>query len=318
MKICITGASGFIGQKLVLALCQQGHTITVLSRSKDRVFPDGTRVIIGDLADENCELDQFLDKCDVFFHCAGELHQLDTMKALHIGGTQRLLQAVYKQNKQRITPLHWVQLSSVGVYGPTQGGANKDRVIMEDSSLAPKGEYEITKAGSDELVIHAAADNVMTYSIVRPSNVYGKNMPNNTLRLLINAVRKGVFFYIGKKGAVAPYIHVDDVVNVLIQCGINQQAKGEVFNVSYDCYLEDMITEIAVELGVSKPWLRLPEVFVRSAVLAMKWAKLPFTKNGINALVSRTKYPTFKLEQRLGIKPNISVASKLDELIVRK
>ena len=38
MNILITGGTGFIGQALAKNLIEQGHAVTVLSRSPDKVF----------------------------------------------------------------------------------------------------------------------------------------------------------------------------------------------------------------------------------------------------------------------------------------
>ena len=97
LKVSITGASGFIGQRLMLALNQQNHSITVLSRKEDRGFPVGVRVIKGDLRSNDCALDQFLNGCDVLFHCAGEVREPKIMREVHVGGTQRLIQALNKK-----------------------------------------------------------------------------------------------------------------------------------------------------------------------------------------------------------------------------
>jgi nucleoside-diphosphate-sugar epimerase len=156
----------------------------------------------------------------------------------------------------------------------------------------------------------------MTCSIVRPSNVFGASMPNPSLRSLGAMVRRGLFFYIGRAGAVATYVHVDDVVATLLCCGTDPRARGETFNLSNDCLLEEMVGGMASAFGVRKPSLRLPEPFVRSGVyLAAKIAPIPLTQARIDALVARTRYPCLKLEQKLGFAPRLSVPDSIGELL---
>lgn len=55
MNILITGATGFIGVKLVSALQAEGHEISVLCRNKakaDKLLPESCHINIGDII--NC------------------------------------------------------------------------------------------------------------------------------------------------------------------------------------------------------------------------------------------------------------------------
>lgn len=301
MQTCVTGASGFIGQCLVEALSRQGHSIRVLTRRSGCVFPDGIQVVRGDLTSPNCPFDQFLVNCEVVFHCAGEIRDVSIMQSLHVDGMQCLLQAVLKEVAQNGQTIHWVQLSSVGAYGLPQGGARMDRIVTEDLHPCPAGEYEITKNRADELVMLASAGGLMTYSIVRPSNVFGARMSNQSLRGLINMVKRGLFFYVGRPGAVAPYVHVDDVVAALMKCAVEPSARGRIYNLSSDCLMEDLIKYVASALGVRPPWLRVPELPMRAAVsLVADWMNIPLTQSRIDALVNRTRYPADRIVSELG------------------
>ncbi len=315
MKIAITGASGFIGRRLVNALSRQGHDVSVLSRRVDHAFPSGIQVVNGDLTAANWPLDRLLEGREVVFHCAGEIRDVAAMKALHVSGTQRLLQAALQEAAEKGHPIHWVQLSSVGVYGSPPEYVNRERVVTEATPPQPVGVYEVTKTQSDALVMRAGETGLVTYSIVRPSNVFGGDMPNPSLRSLGVMVRKRLFFYIGRSGAVATYVHVDDVVDVLQLCGTDHRAQGKVFNISNDCLLEELVEGMASALNVTRPWVRLPESLVRAAALvAAKVARIPLTQQRINVLVRRTRYPYLKLEQELGFTPRISVPNAMGEV----
>jgi nucleoside-diphosphate-sugar epimerase len=314
--VAVTGGSGFIGKKLVESLCRDGFNVTLLSRRDDVSFPQEVKVVKGDLTTEDCPLVQFLEGCETVFHCAGELGNEVAMRPLHVDGTRRLLQAVQTSAKQTGKVIHWIQLSSVGAYGPTQSRADSERIVTEETQVNPCGEYEVTKTLSDEMVIQAGKDGYITYSIVRPSNVFGAGMPNQSLRQLAKMVQKGLFFYIGRPGAVATYVHVDDVVEVLQCCGMNDCAKGEVFNVSNDCTIEEMISGMATALAVAVPRLRLPEALVRAAIhVVSKVVKVPLTQERVNALMARTRYPYSKLEQELGFVPRNPVPRMIEEVV---
>ena len=159
LTVCVTGASGFIGRRLVERLCGLGFSVRVITRRTDHPWPVGVEVLQGDLADPHCPVTRLVKDCNIVFHCAGEIRNVSTMRALHVEGTRRLLKIACNEAKRNGKPLHWVQLSSVGVYGPPLGAANAERVVTEDSPMNPVGEYELTKLLADEeaKLIHLAA-----------------------------------------------------------------------------------------------------------------------------------------------------------------
>jgi len=229
MDVAITGGTGFIGRALVLRHIASGDTVRVLSRrpSNQTQFSDPVRVYSGDLSSE-CDpalLLDFVQGADVVYHCAGEIAHESRMRSLHVGGTQRLIQAASGEIG------HWVQLSSVGAYGPYRDGA-----VTEETPLRPVGLYETTKVESDQAVQQAARQGAFSCTILRPSTVFGAGMRNQSLRQMTVMINRGFFFFIGRKGASANYIAADNVVEALVRCGCMPQAKGRIYNLS-DCLL---------------------------------------------------------------------------------
>jgi nucleoside-diphosphate-sugar epimerase len=97
---------------------------------------------------------------------------------------------------------------------------------------------------------------------------------------------------------------------------MDQRATGQVYNVSNDCALEEMISGMASALNVASPKLRLPEQLVRMVVkVVSSVTQFPLTQERIDALVSRTRYPSSKLERELGFVPNITVSSAIGEIV---
>src|SRR5260370_13194421 len=121
MIAAVTGGTGFVGTALINRLLRAGtfSEIRVLTR-RGRVQP-GARVFRGDLLTD--PLHAFVEGADVVFHCAGELRREEAMRALHVDGTRRLVEAA----RGRVP--RWVQLSSVGAYGR----AVRDGLIDETS-----------------------------------------------------------------------------------------------------------------------------------------------------------------------------------------
>lgn len=94
MKVCVTGGTGFIGGPLCTALLDPGHTVSMLSRKGSTSHPE-LKVVAGDLLVED-ELLEFVEDCDILYHCAGEVENTDCM---YTRGTANLLSAVIKKYK---------------------------------------------------------------------------------------------------------------------------------------------------------------------------------------------------------------------------
>ena len=316
MQVCVTGANGFIGRYLVGALSHQGHSVRVLTRREGNIFPAGVEVVNGDLTSSDCPFGQFLFDCEILFHCAGEIHDPNVMRLLHVEGTKRLIQAQLKEHLRTERKMHWVQLSSVGAYGPPIGRPQTDRIVTERTVENPVNEYEITKTISDELVIQASRSGAMTYAVLRPSNVFGTRKTNQSLRRLIEMVRLGLFFYVGQPGAVVTYVHVDDVVSALIVCGVAPRAKGQIYNLSCDCELEVLINHIASLLRVRRPSLRIPGPLVQASISLLSNLLKPLIKiPSLNVLVLRTRYPTKKIEAELGFRFSKPLPAGVEDLV---
>ena len=306
MNVAITGGTGFIGGKLVQLHLKRGDHVRVFSRRSLVVsgLPESAEWFEGDLI--TCDgILPFVDGVDVLYHCAGQLTDENSMRSLHVGGTKALVDA----SSRRIG--HWVQLSSVGVYGPVSFG-----LITEQSPLNPVGEYEVTKAESDELVIDAAREGAFSYSVLRPSNVYGEEMTNQSLFDLISMIERGLFFFVGNKGVSANYIHVDNVVEGLICCGTMQGAKDKIFNLSDHCSMERFVRIISSELGCKYPKLRMPEVMLRvMAGIMGKLPRFPLTVSRVDALTRRSRYSIKSIQKELGYQHVVSMEDGLRRLV---
>ena len=283
MLVAVTGASGFIGKRLVTVLLGKGHKVRILSR-RNRCM-ENVECFCGDLTNPDIQLDTFLDDVDILFHCAGEVVDESQMKSIHVDGTRRLVLAA----QGRIG--RWVQLSSVGAYGYCREG-----VVTETSPEVPLGTYETTKTQSDEIVRNSG----LPFVILRPSNVFGPTMTNQSLFQLVEMIRRGLFFLIGNKKALANYVHVDDVVNAILKCGFHPKAIGNVFNLSQTISIEQMSKAFLQGHGLKSTLHRLPELPLRLVVFLLGWIPgFPLTSPRIDAMTSCCRYDSTKIVEEL-------------------
>lgn len=307
MIVAVTGGTGFIGKKLVARLVERRDTVRLLTRTP-AASEYSSRVEIHEcdlLTAGANQLSAILDGVDVLCHCAGQLTNAQAMRALHVDATRKLVDAA----AGRVA--HWVQLGSVGVYGPVHGGA-----VTEETALNPAGEYEITKTESDRIVIEGASQGGYSYTVLRPSNVFGAGMSNSSLFGMIAMIDHGLFFYIGRPGASANYIHVDNVAEGLIRCATMEAARNRIFNLSDHRTLEQFAGAMAEALGRPAPRLRIPRpvAYLAAATLG-KLPGFPLTLSRVAALTNHASYPISRIQRELDYRNVISMEEGLRELV---
>ena len=307
MIIAITGGTGFIGKRLVYKHLEKGDTVRVLTRQNKKIcgLPDSVLLYHGDLTSNFKELIPFVNNADILYHLAGEINNTKNMYDVHINGTKNLINA----SRDKIG--RWVQLSSVGVYGKNQTGT-----VNENTPINPFNIYEKTKSISDKLVISAGLKNIINFSMLRPSIVFGEAMTNQSLYQLISFIDKGLFFFIGKPGASANYIYIDNVIYGLIKCGKMFEAKGKIYNISDWKPMEEFVSIIAKGLGKKVPKIRIPEKPIRwLAYIGNIFSKLPLSVSRVDAFTNRCVYDTKRIENELNYKHPISMEQGLNRLI---
>jgi nucleoside-diphosphate-sugar epimerase len=311
-RVLLLGANGFIGKRVLERLLANHTLVKIVTRHRMAISDIPYEVIAGDLTDPAFDMGKAIEGCTVIINCAGEIRDESRMHALHVDAISRMITAI-KLTAVESNKIHWVQLSSVGAYGP---GFGKKRVVTEASPANPIGTYEQTKTDADRLLVALEQEQHISYSILRPSNVYGPGMTNSSLRSLAAMVKKNRYVHVGPGTAIATYVHVEDVVDALMLCAFDGRAKNLIFNISNDVRFVDFINAVADRTGSARPRIRVPAWCVRLPVwLATKVINLPITSSRIDALVTQTRYPANRLNEVLGYIPGRSIISHVDDII---
>ena len=304
MLVAITGGSGFVGRRLVEAHLERGDRVRLLSRRRNADLEEMACIVRADITDPEADLRPFVENADILYHCAGELTDERRMHAVHVAGTRRLIKAATGQIGR------WVQLSSVGAYGPRRNG-----IVSENAREMPVGTYERTKTENDVLVATAAASGAFEHVLLRPSIIYGPGMPNQSLFQLISMIERGLFFYIGPPGAVVNYVHVQDVVSALMNCAIRAEARGQTYILSDNCSLEEAIRVIALALERPMPSLRVPHgVALLAARIFGCIPRFPLTESRVRALTQRVVYDGSRIERDLGYRHQLTLECGFREM----
>jgi len=296
--ILLTGASGFIGSQLLRYFLDCKFQVRLVTRHPLN-WPDleTLDIFIGDFT-STLDWTPAVLGVHVVVNIAAEIHQPDSMESVNFYGPSRLLAASISAGVGR-----WVQLSSVGAYGSLLNG-----LIDETTKDHPSTIYEMTKSRFDNFLIRATSLSSLEYCILRPSNVYGPNMRNQTLFFLLKLLRLGFFPFIGPPGASANYVHVNDVVQALKLCIQLPQAANQIFIVSCWATIEDMISGLSSGRDTHFFAIRVNILAAVTIARIFTWVPLiPSLPCKVRALTSRTIFSTRKIEDYLGWHQTISV-----------
>jgi len=212
--LLVTGASGFMGSKLVVELARRGHAVRALVRpTSSQRGPVGERItpVVGDITDAG-SLRAAMDGCTGVFHLAARASNWTrdprAFFDVNAGGTHNVVEAAATAGVERV-----VLTSTVVTFGPTPPGV----VANEASPRHSQGFltlYEESKAMAEREALARAAEG-LPLVIVNPTRVYGpgKLTEANSVTLMLHLYDRGRFPFLLAGGRnVGNYALVDDVV----------------------------------------------------------------------------------------------------------
>lgn len=210
MSILITGATGFIGNKLALQLADEGDLIHVLARNQSSSLQHpNIKIFKGDLSDK-VSINQAMKGCKKVYHCAAFAKawtkDIQEIFKTNVDGSVNIMEAALQSGVEKI-----VVTSSCGVTG-----AALDSPTNEDSDrkVPYRSNYELSKKMQED-AIASFVKKGLDVVIVRPSKVYGPGVISSNMSLnatISRFIQKGVAFIPFPYKLKANFSFIDDVV----------------------------------------------------------------------------------------------------------
>ncbi len=240
--VLVTGATGFIGRRLLRRLISVGASVQALVRptSNLQVFRDvrdRLEIRQGDLEDEK-SLKASVRGAEIVFHLAHAVGRTwkETRRAT-VGGTECLLKSARAARVER-----FLHVSSMAVYdfGSMQPGAIVDENAPLEAEPRVRNDYARSKCEVEEVVRRYLRAPGMAVTIVRPGAVYGpEGAPH--LPTTIRVVAGRVAFAIGGGQRPIPLVYVDDLVDALLRMAGSAVAAGKIYNVAADTPVSERV-----------------------------------------------------------------------------
>lgn len=238
MSVLVTGATGFLGQRLVRLLREDGVDVCCLVRPSSDVEPlrrtvgndlwNGVDVRAAELSNEEaCR--EAMTGCTVVYHVAAGLSgSTSTLFLSSVIPTRRVMRAASNAGVQR-----FVLVSSLGVYGTSTMSAGS--LLDEQSPIDPyphlRDPYTYSKVMQERAAQEVSQETGLPLVIVRPGVIIGPGRGVLSARV---GLQLGPLMVRMGGTQTLPYTYVDNCASAIRQAGLADRVDGEVFNVIDD------------------------------------------------------------------------------------
>lgn len=318
-SILVTGASGFIGQRLCRRLQESGVTVHALLR-QPAAGPWSTAFPV-ELGVDPIPAEIFIkQEVDTVFHLAVRAHAISEVagdaaeyRRVNVDGTRVLLEAAMKAGVQRFVYFSSVKaLADPGV-----------QCVDEDWHPAPSADiYGRSKYEAERLVLAAGRASAMHVCCLRPALVYGPGVKGNLLRMM-RAIDAGRFPPVPDTGNRRSLVHVEDLIQAAILAAETQAANGKTYIVTdgRNYSTREMYVMMAAALGRKVPFWTVPAWVLRGAghigdLIGRLWGRrFPVDSEAVARLLGSACYSGKKIAQELGYRPARDFGSALPEMV---
>lgn len=267
MRVLITGASGFVGSRLLTVLCtKDSYEVGAATRRDFFECPASVRVSrVTGLAPDT-DWAEAIRGVEVVVHTAARVHVMNDsfadplaeFRKVNVDGTLNLARQAVAAGVKR-----FVFVSSIKVQGElTLPG----RAFSADDPPAPVDPYGVSKQEAEVGLRRLAVETGIEVVIIRPVLVYGPGVKANFLSMM-RWLDKGVPLPFGAINNRRSLVALDNLVDLIVTCIEHPSAANQTFLVSdgEDLSTTELLRRMAQALGKSPRLLPIPSWVLKNA-----------------------------------------------------
>ncbi len=259
MRTFVTGATGFIGRRLVGALAGKDHELYCIDRRKKCMELQeqyGGKAFVGDITNKETLMESMVG-CEQVVHLASNASfwELDKQKykTINVEGTRNVMEAALELGVSKV-----VHISSALVYGNTP-----DRPFREESPVGPVkySEYARTKY-EGEKVAWDYYKKGLPLVVMYPGSVIGPGDFKGSGRYIYDVIHRKLPA-MSLVDSVHTFVYVDDVVDAIVNALEKEGNQGEKYLVGkYQLSVGEFVELVGQISGVKTPGFRVPDTIV--------------------------------------------------------
>ncbi len=259
MKVAITGATGFVGTRLVEKLHAQSHQIVIFTRNLERanrifppnIFPNLTAIAYQPT--QSGDWQNAISGCDAVVNLAGEPiaerwspeHKQGILESRQLG-TRKIVEAISQANPK---PSVLVNASAIGYYGTSE-------TATFDENSSPGSDFLAQVCQAWEAEAQKVRDSGVRLVILRFGIVLGDG---GALAKMIPPFKLFAGGPLGNGRQWFSWIHRDDLVNLIIEAVTRSQLAGTFNATAPNPVRMSQLCQVLGEVMNRPSWLPVPD-----------------------------------------------------------
>lgn len=245
MNILVTGGLGLIGHKVVKQLQDQGHIVSIIdTKTNYGIIPqdqidhliierskglDLGGLYVKDISEFN-EMDYIfnIEQPEIVIHLAS-LPRQKVVNANPSLGSRVMSEGLINllELSDRYEVRKFIYISSSMVYGDFEDH------VLESAECRPQGQYGILKLAGEWLVKDYARRTNLSYTIMRPSAVYGPlDVEDRVIsKFILNAMRD-IPLKVNGAGETLDFTYVDDAADGIVAAALSDNTDNKTYNIT--------------------------------------------------------------------------------------
>lgn len=268
--ILVTGANGFVGRSLCVALVSFGQTVVAATRhALSATGPHISNFQISTLAADT-DWQGGLHGCDAVVHLAARVHvmadtatdPLTEFRRVNVEGTLNLARQAVAAGVRR-----FVFISSIKVNGES---TPLGQAFSADDMADPQDPYGISKHEAEVGLRRLAAESGMEVVIIRPPLVYGPGVKAN-FQSMMRWLKRGVPLPLGAIHNKRSLVSLDNLVDLIVTCLDHPAAANQTFLVSdgEDLSTTELLQRMGLALGRPARLIPVPTLLLKAGAVVL-------------------------------------------------
>ena len=301
MKLLLTGATGFVGQRLAEQLLQiPAYKLTCAIRRETTQLPKHCLMQVA--LDTNADWAAALNEQDVVIHLAARAHimkdevadPLAEYRRVNVAATLNLAHQAAAAGVKR-----FIFISTIKVNGEQ---SPQNQPFTAEDIPTPVDAYALSKYEAEQGLQQIGQATGMEVVIIRPPLVYGPGAKGN-FASMTKLVTKGLPLPLASVQNKRSLIALDNLIDLIITCIAHPAAANQVFLAAdgEDLSTADLLRRLGHAMHKSARLLPVPPSLLLSGATLLGKPSLA------QRLLGSLQVDTTKTQQLLGWKPPLSV-----------